>query len=301
MKGIDVSRWNAWPFNSVTEKGYKESDFVIVKATQGVSYAKTDYFTKAIERTIKDGKLAGAYHYAAGNSAEKEADYFISVVKPYLGKIILALDWEKGDNKSWGSKVWAKNFLDRVKAKTGITPFLYTGMDGCKQCAACSSYPLWYAGYPRNINSWAVPAWPAKYKIAPWSAYKIWQFTSGAGKLDRNTSKMDKAEWIRCAGGKAEAPKATAPEPAKKATAKSTTLALAKEVMLGKYGTGAERKKALGSRYKEVQTFLNYIAIAPAATLAKEVKAGKYGNDETRKIVLGKRYAAVQKLVNKMK
>lgn len=302
MKGIDISRWNGWPFNAVTEKGYKESDFVVVKATQGTSYGHTDYFAKAMARANKDGKLLGAYHYAAGNDATKEADYFVSVVKPYIGKAILVLDWEKGDNKAWGSKTWAKTFCDRVKAKTGCTPLIYTGMDGCKQCASCTSYPLWFCGYPKNANSWTVPAWPKKYTTSPWKDWSIWQFTSGAGKLDRNTTKLTKADWQKLAGVKAAAKapaKAAAPKATATAAPKGTTLALAVDTIKGKYGTGAARQKALGSRYAEVQNFINYIAVAPATTLAREVRAGKYGDGEVRKTVLGKRYNAVQKIVNR--
>ena len=44
MRGIDVSHHNGWPYNTVTESAYKEADFVIVKATQGKSYAYTNFF-----------------------------------------------------------------------------------------------------------------------------------------------------------------------------------------------------------------------------------------------------------------
>lgn len=304
MRGIDISHWNGWPFGKVTEAGYKQSDFVIVKATQGTAYASyTGYFEKAIKRVLDDGKLAGAYHYAAGNNAEKEADYFLSVVKPYIGKIILALDWEPGDNKAWGSKTWARLFVNRVHDKTGIWPLIYTGMEGCVQCASCASdCALWFAGYPTSGNSWTVPKWPAKYTIAPWKAYSIWQFTSGKGALDRNTSPLSKTKWaaLTGSGAKPGKPKETVKNETGKVSSK-TTLQLAVEVMQGKHGQGADRKKSLGSRYKEVQAFINYIAIAPALELAKETISGKFGNDNTRKVVLGKRFAEVQKLVNKLK
>ena len=192
MRGIDISHHNGWPFNAVTEKGYKESDFVIIKATQGTSYQYADYFAKAVARAYKDGKLIGAYHYAAGGDAIKEADYFLSVVNGFLGSVIIALDWEEGSNKSWGSRTWAKTFIDHIYQKTGVRCFLYTGNDGIKQCANVTA-PLWYARYPNRANSWSVPAW--KYDLSPWKSYGIWQFTDSEGKLDRNTSAMTKNEW----------------------------------------------------------------------------------------------------------
>ena len=77
-----------------------------------------------------------------------------------------------------------------------------------------------------------------------------------------------------------------------------TTLEIAVDVMNGKYGNGDERKEKLGSRYDEVQEFINHITSANINTLVDEVIAGKYGNGDTRKIVLGTRYEEVQAKVN---
>lgn len=68
--------------------------------------------------------------------------------------------------------------------------------------------------------------------------------------------------------------------------------------MQGKYGAGQDRKNALGTRYQEVQDFINHIASASTDTLVAEVIQGKYGNGETRKTVLGGRYKAVQDKIN---
>ena len=202
LKGIDISHHNGWPFNDTTEKAYQESDFVVVKATQWMSaYKWESYFGNAIERSLKDGKLSAGYHYATGLTAEKEADYFVSVVRPYLGSIVLALDWEKIDNSSWGSKTWCKKFCDRVYTLTGIYPFLYTGMDGCKANGCLADIcPLWFAGYPDNRNSWDVPAFPERYSIGEWKEWKIWQYTSSGEKIDRNTARLTKAEWKKYCG-----------------------------------------------------------------------------------------------------
>lgn len=196
MKGIDISHHNGWPFNTATEKAYKESDFVIVKATQWMSaYKYESFFPKAMDRALKDGKLPGAYHYATGLTAKKEAEYFVSVVKPYLGKILLALDWESIDNSSWGSKTWCKTFCERVYQLTGIYPVLYTGSKGCADNGAISDKcPLWFAGYPDSRTSWNPPAFPARYNIGAWKNWTIWQYTSGGG-VDRNTTQLTKTGW----------------------------------------------------------------------------------------------------------
>lgn len=198
MQGLDLSHYDGWPYKATTEEAYRDADFVIVKASQGTSYKKyEDYFNKAIDRALNDGKLIGAYHYAAGNKPEAEADYFVSRVTPYLGKIVLALDWESGQNKAWGDKNWCKRFVDRVREKTGLVCMVYTGMDGVKQCSNLGNVvPLWFAAYPKNENSWKVPAWPSRYKTAPWTGYTIWQFTSGNDTVDRNTTWLTRTDWL---------------------------------------------------------------------------------------------------------
>lgn len=200
MRGIDIYHGDGNPLKATPSKAYNESDFVIVKATQGTSYKYTSYFTTMAKKVINDKKLLGAYHYAAGGDPKKEADYFISIVKNYIGRAILCLDWEKIQNKEWGSKTWCTTFINRVKEKTGVTCFLYTGLDGCRHNKTLvGKVPLWFAGYPKNENSWTVPKF--KYDLGEWKKYAIWQFTSGKEKCDRNTTALTSAEWTAYAKG----------------------------------------------------------------------------------------------------
>ena len=202
MRGIDIAHYQGKPLNAIASKAFDQSDFVIVKATQSTSgYSHVDYFKFAIEKAINAGKLCGAYHYADGRGAIAEADYFVSVVKPYLGKIMLALDWETGKtagskNYAWGSTTYAKQFMDRVYEKTGVRCMLYTGMEGISQCKNCyPTYKLWFAGYPNLNDSWTPPAFPSRYKTSPWPKYDIWQYTNSNSKLDRNTTNLTKSDW----------------------------------------------------------------------------------------------------------
>lgn len=88
---------------------------------------------------------------------------------------------------------------------------------------------------------------------------------------------------------------------------------LAKEVIAGKYGNGEDRKKALGSRYSEVQARVNEMLSSnnskPAdtpkpqptvdiLTLVKKTIRGDFGNGDARKKALGSNYAEVQRQVN---
>ena len=86
---------------------------------------------------------------------------------------------------------------------------------------------------------------------------------------------------------------------------------LAKEVIAGKWGNGAEREEALsaaGFDYSAIQSAVNTMLgaqddVKSVEELAKEVIAGKWGNGETRKESLaakGYDYNDVQTLVNEM-
>ena len=108
-----------------------------------------------------------------------------------------------------------------------------------------------------------------------------------------NKAYMDAAAWDKYAGA-AGAQKPTTDQ----AAPSGTTLDLAVAVMQGKYGVDQARKDALGTRYKEVQDFINHIASASTDTLVKETMQGKYGNGKTREIVLGSKYKAVQDKIN---
>ena len=87
MKGIDIfhgeGKNGEYPLNTIPQKAFNDSDFVIVKATQGISYGHRSFMVGAISAAIKADKLIGVYHYAAGNDPVKEADYFLQVVKGF--------------------------------------------------------------------------------------------------------------------------------------------------------------------------------------------------------------------------
>jgi hypothetical protein len=96
--------------------------------------------------------------------------------------------------------------------------------------------------------------------------------------------------------------------------AKKSVAEVAKEVLAGKWGNGAERKNRLtnaGYNYAEVQAKVNELAKGKPATpakksvteIAKEVIKGKWGNGADRKKRLtaaGYNYSEVQKKVNQL-
>ena len=101
MNGIDISSWQ-----SGIDLAKVPCDFVIIKATEGLTYVNPDC-DRAYQQGLKLGKKLGVYHFAGKNGASQEAEYFVNNIKGYIGKALLALDWE-GSGVSRGP-AWAKN------------------------------------------------------------------------------------------------------------------------------------------------------------------------------------------------
>lgn len=205
LRGIDVSGYQALGAaysHPNVETAYSGSDFVIAKATQGTQ-PMNRYMTAQLQRALADGKLIGVYHYAEGGSPVAEADAFVACVSGYIGKALLCLDWENGDNDAWGSTVWARQFVDRVYAKTGIYPVVYTYPAGRSQAASCADVSrLWIAGYPDNRFSWDLPT--MIYNTGVWSDWTLWQYSSAGGTVDLDVAKLTYAEWEQLAQGESK-------------------------------------------------------------------------------------------------
>lgn len=197
MNGIDISSWQAG-----IDPAAVDADFIIIKATEGVSYVNPHWKAWA-DSTLASGKLLGFYHYANGGDVYAEANHFISTVRDYIGKAILVLDWEEGGNERfWVHHQWSYPWLKYVEEQTGSTPFIYLSQSvmGLNDIG----YPLWVAQYP-DYN-------PTGYQAHPWNegAYEcaIRQYSSTGrisgynGNLDINKAYITRAEWLAYAGGK---------------------------------------------------------------------------------------------------
>lgn len=293
MNGIDISS-----YQSGIDLAVIPCDFVIIKATEGTGYVNPDY-VRAYSQAKNVGKCLGIYHYANGGNVQAEADHFLNQVGNRVGEAILALDWEAANDPAFGvnGSTWVKSWCDYVKSKTGVAPIVYVQQSAMARLSGIGDYGLWVAQYA-NMN-------PTGYQNNPWNegAYTcvIRQYSSRGrlngwgGNLDLNKFYGDRAAWNKYAG---EGNLINPGKPGQEATPSGSTLDLAVGVMQGQYGDGDTRKSRLGSRYNEVQDFINHIFSASAQTLASEVKAGKYGNGDTRKVVLGSRYTEVQNIVN---
>lgn len=297
LKFVDISNWQkGLDIPTVVRNGGLGG--VIIKATEGIGFVdpSCDAFVQAC---IKNNIPFGFYHFGRTNDAAKEAEFFRSQTTGYEGKGVPIFDWEDTQDVAWTNR-----FVERYQALTGIWPWVYGNAWRFNQGTVNPNCGKWIAGYPSNSIT------DINYGLNNEMPYSVngggvcaWQFSSSVringfnGNLDGDVFYGDVAAWNKYAGKSGDTSTATPSTPSASAPSGSM-LDLAVGVMQSKYGNGDQRKASLGSRYDEVQAFIDHISAADAATLATEVKAGKYGNGDVRKTVLGSRYDEVQAIVN---
>ncbi|MGI6755594.1 MAG: RICIN domain-containing protein [Atopobiaceae bacterium] len=183
LNGVDIAMSYQGTFDPAT----MDTDFVIIKATEGTSLQWSDgigeasSYTEMADRTLAANKLLGFYHFAnQAPSMVEQARAFVNSVKNYVGKAIFVLDWEnstKNDVFSLGPSA-AKEWLDYVFKETGVKPLIYmsrsvtTAYDW--SAVANAGYGLWVAqyadsnqrdgyeefpweGYDNNYGAWSAP------------------------------------------------------------------------------------------------------------------------------------------------
>lgn len=208
MRGVDVSNWQC-----NIDTGALDADFVVAGATWGVGGLANMCLTNGVNqaanyqlgRAMDTGKSVGVYHYAMGNDARREADYFVDNVKGYVGRAVLALDWEAQDNPQFGNGAWIDAWVRRVYERTHVWPVIYLQASALWQLSgyAREHCGVWVAQYASN----AVTGWQSR----PWN-YGLYgeamrQYTSNgyvygyAGRLDLNYFRGERWQWDAYATG----------------------------------------------------------------------------------------------------
>ena len=283
MRGIDISNWQAGEH----PKNYN-INFCICKATEGINFVD-GFCDDFIQECIANGILFGYYHFAQSNNAINEAKFFWENTIGYNKQGIPVLDYEV-----WGRNddvTWCEKFIEKYHELSGVWPIIYISASRCgafENSWIPEKCGLWVAGYPMEYTEFIPEETNMPYNIYPWSFAAIWQFTSSLwNKFDGDIAYMDEKAWKLYAGNT----QSEQPKPKEKSIDD-----LAFEVILGEYGTGKERKKALGDKYDKVQKRINQFY-----KIANEVIKGKWGNSEDRKKKLkaaGYPYEAIQYIVN---
>lgn len=218
LNGFDVASYQAG-----MNVGEVAGDFVLVKATEGIDYTNPEFNGHA-KQTLSAGKKLGVYHFIRNDSdIKQQADYFLTVVKPYIGKAMLVLDFENTTGSTIQNQAGvglAKQWLDYVYQKTGVRAVLYTGLS-CENALDWSSvvnanYGLWIAQYNNyNVVNGYQPR-DLYGSLKHWKTAVMFQYTSTGrlpgwnGNLDFDVFYGDKSAWDKYA----KATKAVKPKPA---------------------------------------------------------------------------------------
>jgi GH25 family lysozyme M1 (1,4-beta-N-acetylmuramidase) len=186
-QGVDVSHYQGvvnW--TQVAAKSYR---FTFAKATEGVTLIDATY---PVNRAGAEGMgmRFGAYHFgrpagtspaAIDASAIVQADHFVDVAQPQAGELPPVLDLEvTGGLKSAALVQWAQAWLTEVKARTGVSGFVYASPDFWKNdlantsSFALSGFRLWVAHWTKNASP-LVPA--GNWGGLGWT---FWQWTDCA-------------------------------------------------------------------------------------------------------------------------
>lgn len=177
LNGIDVSNNNS--IAQVKEELDKGCDFVMIKATEGV--------------TFQDGKALGIagmcydrripmffYHFCRFRQGgyKEESENFLSHVNKILSsldhtlKVGLALDFEVEVEKT---RELAR-MAEYIHTRTGAAPLIYCSqwlVPEIGRLLDTEKYGLWVAKYSKKIPN-----------ITPWNIMAFWQYTNNP--IDRN-------------------------------------------------------------------------------------------------------------------
>jgi GH25 family lysozyme M1 (1,4-beta-N-acetylmuramidase) len=264
----------------------------ILNCGYGDDYEEQD--DKQFKRNLREcerlGIPKGVYLYSHATTdaqAQSELSHILRLIKGHKFELPIFIDVEEDGTQNYAART-CKIVCEGIK-KAGFTPGVYASL-------------YWWNTYLTGVT--AYPRWVAQWgsKCTYGGSYIMWQ-NSETGRIDGINGAVDTNYYYGTIG----AAKTTA---AKTTTVKKTNSAIAVEVLAGKWGNGAERKKKLeaaGYVYNDVQKAVNELVKATSkktnAEIAREVIAGKWGNGTDRKNRLtaaGYDYAAVQAEVNKM-
>ena len=297
--GPDISSWQG---DINIRELANHCDFFIFRSHAGMS--EDSKAARNVDLAIDSGKPYGLYIYSYAltrERAKQEAANVIAFansrrVKPKF----LVIDMEDADGYKARNGMPSNDTLRDICTEecvafenAGYYAMIYASSSWFKnQLTGLDRFDKWVAHWPTSGGKQkGMNTDPSGESAANCG---IWQFTS-VGRLPGYNGNLDMNYLYKdiILGGDIPAP-----QPAPTPSVDGSTLDLAIRVMRGEFGNGDQRKEVLGSRYDEVQDFINHIYSASTDQLATETIEGRYGNGNQRKEVLGSRYDEVQDAVN---
>jgi lysozyme len=190
ITGIDISHFQGNEVDYLNKKG-KQLDFIICKATEGVTYTDPD-FKSNWDMIKQQGFVRGAYHFyhCADDPTQQANNYLTAIGNLSSTDFPPIVDFEENSIDQGCSKsTIQKNllqFLTILEQKTGRKPILYTDTNiGNSEISdpSFANYPLWIADY----NPGNTPTVPSVWKNVSWT---LWQKTQSYS-LDTYTNDFD--------------------------------------------------------------------------------------------------------------
>ena len=170
--GIDVSYYQgAFNWTTVKNAGVK---FAFIRVSDGLGFRDTQ-FARSWGQAKSVGIIRGAYQFFRPNQDPiAQADLLVDAMGTLEPTDLPPVIDVEASGGLGGSAVAGKvrQWVDRVKARTGRTAIVYTGkyfwQDSVANSTAFRDHPLWLAQY----TSAACPDLPNA-----WSAWKFWQYS----------------------------------------------------------------------------------------------------------------------------
>lgn len=195
MNIIDIASWQRG-IDLAAVFAANPLDGVVVKATEGTGYTNP-FLESWADFLLRNGKPLGFYHYLKGLDPHSEAAFFVNAIRPYIGKAILAGDYEE-ETLAKGTG-YVKEFLDTVLELTGVRPLIYCGQSVVVSqdftAIAGAGYKLWLAQYAsmEPVYGFQTHPWQSG-SVAPFNGYAMHQY-SGNGRLNGYDGKIDLNLW----------------------------------------------------------------------------------------------------------
>jgi GH25 family lysozyme M1 (1,4-beta-N-acetylmuramidase) len=146
---------------------------IIHRATSGMEVDRRYEGRKKI--AVQRGYKWGSYHLLKLGDPERQADFYLSVVKPSQSEVI-ALDVEAVGAADTPTVENVLKFVTRVQFLTGQYPMLYGNQDVVRKLSSCvecrnilGRCPLWYARFRGRVSD---------FPRTTWRTYTLWQFKS---------------------------------------------------------------------------------------------------------------------------
>lgn len=241
-------------------------------------------FTRNLSECERLGIPKGVYLYSYATSdaqARSELAHILRLIKGHKFELPIFIDVEENGTQSYAARA-CKIVCDGLIA-AGYRAGVYASLSWW------NTYLTGVTAYPRWIAQWA-------NKCTYNGTYVMWQYSEN-GKVKGVNGAVDMNYYYD---------NITAAPKEKKKTNKEVAV----EVLAGKWGNGADRKKRLeaaGYSYNAVQQAVNELVKGTSrktnAEIAREVLTGKWGNGADRKNRLtaaGYDYSSVQAEVNKI-